>query len=158
MSRETQAVRGGDIAPDHRPGRWTGPKPRPVPAVGDEWATRIGLILAMAGNAVGLGNFLRFPTQAANNGGGAFMLTYFVALVLLGIRSSGSSGASGATAAAIEKGHLPGMFAAVWRHPAAKYVGVVGLVIPIRRGAHTDPPRAGGAGYPGAGGRGRGGH
>jgi SNF family Na+-dependent transporter len=30
-----------------------------------------GLILAMAGNAVGLGNFLRFPVQAIENGGGA---------------------------------------------------------------------------------------
>ena len=28
------------------------------------WGSRVGLILAMAGNAVGLGNFLRFPVQA----------------------------------------------------------------------------------------------
>ncbi|MBW7936064.1 MAG: hypothetical protein H3C71_02615, partial [Flavobacteriales bacterium] len=27
----------------------------------EQWGTRIGLVLAMAGNAVGLGNFLRFP-------------------------------------------------------------------------------------------------
>src|SRR5690606_31527862 len=39
----------------------------------------------MAGNAVGLGNFLRFPVQAASNGGGSFMVTYFIALLLLGI-------------------------------------------------------------------------
>ena len=31
----------------------------------ERWATRIGLVLAMAGNAIGLGNFLRFPTKAA---------------------------------------------------------------------------------------------
>ena len=31
----------------------------------EHWGTRVGLILAMAGNAVGLGNFLRFPVQAA---------------------------------------------------------------------------------------------
>ncbi len=49
------------------------------------WATRIGLILAMAGNAIGLGNFLRFPVKAAENGGGAFMIPYFIALLLLGI-------------------------------------------------------------------------
>jgi SNF family Na+-dependent transporter len=30
---------------------------------------RVGLILAMAGNAVGLGNFFRFPVQAIENGG-----------------------------------------------------------------------------------------
>lgn len=29
------------------------------------------------------------------------------------------------------KGHIPGMFAAIWHHPAAKYVGVIGLVIPF---------------------------
>ncbi|MDO9171474.1 MAG: hypothetical protein Q7W29_06550, partial [bacterium] len=47
-----------------------------------QWGTRIGLILAMAGNAIGLGNFLRFPRQAADNGGGAFMIPYFIALLL----------------------------------------------------------------------------
>ncbi|ABM80098.1 sodium-dependent transporter [Hyperthermus butylicus] len=49
------------------------------------WATRIGLILAMAGNAIGLGNFLRFPGKAAAYGGGAYLIPYFIALVLLGI-------------------------------------------------------------------------
>ena len=100
-------------------------------AAGEAWATRIGLILAMAGNAVGLGNFLRFPTQAANNGGGAFMLTYFVALVLLGIPLIWIEWGLGRHGGRHRKGHLPGMFAAVWRHPAAKYVGVTGLVIPM---------------------------
>ncbi len=51
----------------------------------ERWGTRIGLILAMAGNAVGLGNFLRFPVQAIQNGGGAFMIPYFVSFLLLGI-------------------------------------------------------------------------
>jgi SNF family Na+-dependent transporter len=49
------------------------------------WATRIGLILAVAGNAIGLGNFLRFPVKAVQNGGGAFLIPYFTALLLLGI-------------------------------------------------------------------------
>lgn len=29
------------------------------------------------------------------------------------------------------KGHLPGMFAAIWKHPAAKYLGILGMVIPL---------------------------
>lgn len=49
------------------------------------WGSRIGLILAMAGNAVGLGNFLRFPVQAVENGGGAFIIPYLVCFLLMGI-------------------------------------------------------------------------
>jgi len=51
----------------------------------EAWGSRIGLILAMAGNAVGLGNFLRFPIQAVQNGGGAFIIPYIICFVLLGI-------------------------------------------------------------------------
>ena len=51
----------------------------------EKWSSRIGVILAVAGSAVGLGNFLRFPVQAAENGGGAFLIPYFISLILLGI-------------------------------------------------------------------------
>ncbi|MBU3189816.1 sodium-dependent transporter [Clostridium bowmanii] len=51
----------------------------------EEWGSKIGMILAMAGNSVGLGNFWRFPYQAAKNGGGAFMIPYVGALILIGI-------------------------------------------------------------------------
>ncbi len=51
----------------------------------ENWGSKLGLVLAMAGNAVGLGNFWRYPYQAAKNGGGAFMLPYFGALILMGI-------------------------------------------------------------------------
>src|SRR5262249_61176865 len=50
-----------------------------------QWASRLGVILAVAGSAVGLGNFLRFPGNAAEHGGGAFMIPYFCALLFLGI-------------------------------------------------------------------------
>lgn len=49
------------------------------------WGSRLGLVLAMAGNAVGLGNFLRFPVQAIQNGGGAFIIPYLVCFLLMGI-------------------------------------------------------------------------
>ncbi|MBK7173492.1 MAG: sodium-dependent transporter [Bacteroidales bacterium] len=51
----------------------------------ESWGTRVGLVLAMAGNAVGLGNFLRFPMQAVQNGGGAFIIPYLVCFLLMGI-------------------------------------------------------------------------
>lgn len=97
----------------------------------EAWGSRIGLILAMAGNAVGLGNFLRFPTQATANGGGSFMITYFIALLLLGIPLMWIEWGIGRHGGRYRKGHVPGMFASVWKHPAAKYVGVIGLVIPL---------------------------
>ncbi len=49
------------------------------------WGSRIGLILAMAGSAVGLGNFLRFPIQAVQNGGGAFIIPYLISFLFLGL-------------------------------------------------------------------------
>src|SRR5688500_12818939 len=97
----------------------------------ERWSTRIGLILAMAGNAVGLGNFLRFPTQATVNGGGAFMISYFIALLLLGIPLMWVEWGLGRHGGRYRKGHMPGMFAAIWKHPAAKYVGVLGMIVPL---------------------------
>lgn len=43
-----------------------------------EFSSRIGFILAAAGSAIGLGNIWGFPTQAASNGGAAFLLVYLV--------------------------------------------------------------------------------
>ncbi len=97
----------------------------------EAWGSRIGLVLAMAGNAVGLGNFLRFPGQAAANGGGSFMIPYFISFLLLGIPLMWIEWGIGRNGGRYRKGHIPGMFAAIWKHPAAKYLGVIGLVIPL---------------------------
>lgn len=51
----------------------------------DSWNSNLGVMLAVAGSAVGFGNFLRFPGLAAQYGGGAFMIAYFVSFLLLGI-------------------------------------------------------------------------
>jgi SNF family Na+-dependent transporter len=97
----------------------------------ESWGTRIGLVLAMAGNAIGLGNFLRFPRQAAANGGGSFMVPYFIALLLLGIPLMWIEWGIGRHGGRYRKGHMPGMFTVLWRHPLAKYLGVIGLAIPL---------------------------
>lgn len=47
------------------------------------FSSRIGFILAAAGSAVGVGNIWGFPTQAAQNGGGAFLLVYLFMVALL---------------------------------------------------------------------------
>ena len=49
------------------------------------FGTKIGIILATAGSAVGLGNVWRFPYMAGENGGAAFIVLYFGCILLLGI-------------------------------------------------------------------------
>lgn len=49
------------------------------------WNTRVGFILAAVGSAVGLGNIWRFSYAAYENGGGAFLIPYFIALLTAGI-------------------------------------------------------------------------
>ena len=95
------------------------------------WATKTGLVLALAGNAIGLGNFLRFPVQAAENGGGAFMIPYFFALVVIGIPMMWTECAIGRLGGKHGHGHAAGMIALIWDSPVAKYVGAMGLFIPF---------------------------
>jgi NSS family neurotransmitter:Na+ symporter len=49
------------------------------------FGTQIGFILAAAGSAVGLGNMWRFPYQAAEGGGAAFVVLYVLMTFLIGI-------------------------------------------------------------------------
>lgn len=43
-----------------------------------EFSSRFGFVMAAAGSAVGLGNIWGFPTQAASNGGAAFLVVYLI--------------------------------------------------------------------------------
>lgn len=49
------------------------------------FAGKVGLVLATAGSAVGLGNIWRFPVTAGHDGGGAFIIVYIFCVLLLGI-------------------------------------------------------------------------
>lgn len=49
------------------------------------FGTKIGVILATAGSAVGLGNIWRFPYMTGQDGGAAFIIVYLVCVLLLGI-------------------------------------------------------------------------
>jgi SNF family Na+-dependent transporter len=102
-----------------------------APEIREQWSTKLGLILAMAGNAVGLGNFLRFPTQAAENGGGAFMIPYMIAMLVIAIPLMWTEWAIGRYGGARNHGTTPAIFKLLWKHPLAKYVGVLGLFIPF---------------------------
>lgn len=49
------------------------------------WSSRFAFIMASVGAAVGLGNFWRFPYQAGENGGGAFVLIYMAVVIFVAI-------------------------------------------------------------------------
>ncbi|MCM8811512.1 MAG: sodium-dependent transporter [Candidatus Omnitrophica bacterium] len=97
----------------------------------EKWATRIGVVLAMAANAIGIGNFLRFPVQCAQNGGGAFMIPYFIAFILIGIPLMWIEWGIGRFGGKYGHGTTPGMFHYLWNHPFAKYLGAIGIFLPF---------------------------
>jgi SNF family Na+-dependent transporter len=97
----------------------------------EQWGTRLGVILAVAGSAVGLGNFLRFPGTAAQNGGGAFMIPYFVALLVVGIPVGWAEWTMGRYGGRKGFRSCPAIMGVVGRGAVARYVGVLGLLIPL---------------------------
>lgn len=51
----------------------------------DNFGTRLGLLAAAAGSAVGLGNIWKFPYITGKNGGAAFILVYLICIVIIGV-------------------------------------------------------------------------
>jgi SNF family Na+-dependent transporter len=97
----------------------------------EKWDSRLGVILAVAGSAVGLGNFLRFPGLVAQYGGGAFMIAYFVSLLLIGIPVSWAEWTVGRLGGRFGFHSSPGIFHALTHRRWGKYVGTVGLLVPL---------------------------
>jgi SNF family Na+-dependent transporter len=97
----------------------------------EAWGSRIGVILAVMGSAVGLGNFLRFPGLAAKYDGGAFMIPYFVAFLLLGLPICWVEWSMGRYGGSRGFNSSPGIFRTIWRHRAAPYFGILSLVVPV---------------------------
>jgi SNF family Na+-dependent transporter len=114
-------------------------QPRPWPIASEvcmtehkqEWGTRLGVILAVAGSAVGLGNFLRFPGQAAANGGGAFMIPYFCALLFLGIPLGWAEWTMGRYGGRKGFHSAPSIMGVIGKGAVARYLGVIGVLIPL---------------------------
>lgn len=93
----------------------------------EAWGSRVGLILAMAGNAVGLGNFLRFPVQAIQNGGGAFIIPYIVCFLLMGIPLLWVEWASGRFGGTRGHHSTPFILDSMDKRKFWKYIGVFGI-------------------------------
>lgn len=51
----------------------------------EHWSSRLGFIMAAAGSAIGLGILWKFPYTVGKNGGGLFILFYFLCVLLVGI-------------------------------------------------------------------------
>jgi neurotransmitter:Na+ symporter, NSS family len=100
------------------------------------WGSRVGLVLAMAGNAVGLGNFLRFPVQAVQNGGGAFMIPYLVSFLVLGIPLLWIEWASGRFGGSKGDHSTPFIMNTMGKRSYWKYLGVFGIFTNIAVAAY----------------------
>jgi SNF family Na+-dependent transporter len=99
--------------------------------VKEQWGSRLGVVLAVAGSAVGLGNFLRFPGVAVNNGGGAFMIPYILSFLVVGIPIAWCEWTMGRLGGRFGQNSAPGIMYAIWRRGPAKGLGALALLIPV---------------------------
>ncbi|MCH9001426.1 MAG: sodium-dependent transporter, partial [Planctomycetes bacterium] len=97
----------------------------------ENWGSKLGVVLAVAGSAVGLGNFLRFPGTAVNNGGGAFMIPYIISFLILGIPIAWCEWTIGRLGGRYGQNNGPGIMFALWRRAPSKGIGTLTLIIPM---------------------------
>ncbi|MGF1456307.1 MAG: sodium-dependent transporter [Alphaproteobacteria bacterium] len=96
--------------------------------VHETWSSRFTFVMAAVGSAVGLGNFWRFPYEAGQNGGAAFVIVYLVAVFFIALpvlmseyvigRRTGLSSIGAYEALAKEAGYSP-----LWK--VAGWVGMI---------------------------------
>lgn len=97
----------------------------------ENWNSNLGVVLAVAGSAIGFGNFLRFPGLAAQYGGGAFMIAYFTAFLLLGIPLSWVEWAIGRKGGSLGGHSTASIFYLLSNKARWKYLGIAGVVATI---------------------------
>ncbi len=96
----------------------------------EKWGSKLGVILVVASGAIGLGNFLRFPGQAAKFGGGAFMIPYIISFLLLGLPVCLSEWIMGRMAS--ERGHSsPKVFSYFLSGIPLRIISSLAILIPI---------------------------
>ncbi len=88
------------------------------------FGSKLGVILATAGSAVGLGNVWRFPYMTGQNGGAAFILIYLVCTILLGLPGMMSEFIIGRHAAS----NAARAYSTMGGHKAWGVVGFVGVI------------------------------
>ena len=86
--------------------------------------SKIGIIMAAVGSAVGLGNIWRFPYETGQNGGGAFLLVYLICVFVLGIPTLLAEMTLGRMA----KTNSVGAFRRMTKHPIFGRIGYLGVL------------------------------
>ncbi len=79
----------------------------------------------------GFGKLSEVSGQAAQNGGGAFLLPYFISLLILGIPLCWAEWTMGRYGGQRGFNSAPGIFSVIWRNPISKYLSVFALMIPL---------------------------
>ena len=97
----------------------------------EHWTSQIGIILAVIGSAVGLGNFLRFPGQMALYGGIAFMIPYVIALLFLGLPLAWTEWALGRYGGVRGHNSAPGILRSVIKRRRVTYAGSLFVMMPV---------------------------
>ena len=86
--------------------------------------SKIGIIMAAVGSAVGLGNIWRFPYETGQNGGGAFLMVYLICVFVLGIPTLLAEMTLGRMA----KTNSVRAFRRVTKHPIFERIGYLGVL------------------------------
>lgn len=90
------------------------------------WNSKIGIIFAVAGSAVGLGNFLKFPGLVAMYGGASFMIAYVVSFFLVGVPISILEWTMGRRGGQIGYHSSAGILGYICGSKKAAYFGILG--------------------------------
>lgn len=88
------------------------------------FGSKLGMVLATAGSAVGLGNVWRFPYMVGDNGGAAFILIYILCIMLLGIPCMMSEFIIGRHGAA----NTARAYSRMDTHKSWRFVGLMGVL------------------------------
>lgn len=95
----------------------------------ENWSSHIGVILAVAGSAVGLGNFLKFPGQVATYGGASFMIAYVISFFFIALPLSIVEWTMGREGGLLGFNSPVGIFHSLWKNKCAKYMGVLAVML-----------------------------
>lgn len=95
----------------------------------DKWSSQLGIILAVSGSAVGLGNFLKFPGQVATYGGAAFMTAYIFSFFMIAMPLSIAEWTLGRQGGHLGYNSAVGILYSITKKKIFKYIGILGVLL-----------------------------